>query len=148
MGVIARSAAALGADALLVDPSSCDPLYRRAVRASMGQIFALAHTRLPDLPDGFAELRRAGFEMLALTPGADADDIGDLEVGPRDRIALVLGAEGPGISGPVLAACDRRVRIPMSAGVDSLNVGVAAGVACFAMAAARSRHVTRAAEAQ
>lgn len=133
MGVIVRSAAALGIDAVLLDPASCDPLYRRANRASMGEGFALPHARLAPLPDGLAPLRAAGFTVVALTPAPDAVDLhrwaGSLD--PEARVALVLGSEGPGLTPATEAACHVGARIPLALGVDSLNVGVAAGIACY-----------------
>lgn len=133
MGVILRSAAALGVDALLLDPASCDPLYRRANRASMGLGFALPHARLAALPDGLAPLRAAGFTVVALTPAPDAVDLHAWSdgLGPDDRVAMVLGSEGPGLTAATEAAADVRARIPLAVGVDSLNVGVAAGIACY-----------------
>ncbi|HYI62397.1 MAG TPA: RNA methyltransferase [Acidimicrobiales bacterium] len=133
MGVILRSAAALGIDALLLDPASCDPLYRRANRASMGEGFALPHTRLADLPGGLAPVRDAGFTVVALTPASDAVDLHRWAdaLGPDERVALVLGSEGPGLTPATEAACDVRAGIPLAPGVDSLNVGVAAGIACY-----------------
>lgn len=135
LGVILRSAAALGLDALLLDPGSCDPLYRRANRASMGEGFALPHARVPRLPEGLAPLRSAGFTVVALTPAPDAVDLHEAveRFGPDDRLALVLGSEGPGLTAATEAAADVRVRIPLAPGVDSLNVGVAAGIACYAL---------------
>lgn len=135
LGVIVRSAAALGFDALLLDPRSCDPLYRRANRASMGEGFGLPHARLDPLPAGLEPLRDAGFTLVALTPAADALAVGDLaaRTGPEDRLALVLGSEGPGLTPATEEAVDLRVRIPLARGVDSLNVGVAAGIACYAL---------------
>ncbi len=135
LGVILRSAAALGFDAILLDPPSCDPLYRRANRASMGEGFALAHARLPALPEGLAPLRATGFTVVALTPTADALTLPDLaaRIDADDRVALVLGSEGPGLTPATEAAADLRVRIPLAPGVDSLNVGVAAGIACYAL---------------
>lgn len=135
LGVIVRSAAALGIDALLLDPTSCDPLYRRANRASMGEGFALPHARVPRLPEGLAPLRDAGFTVVALTPADDAVDLHDLaaRLDPDDRVALVLGSEGPGLTSATEAAADVRARIPLRAGVDSLNVGVAAGIACYVL---------------
>lgn len=133
LGVILRSAAALGLDALLLDPTSCDPLYRRANRASMGEGFALPHARLDALPDGLAPVRAAGFTVVALTPAADAVDLRTWADGidPDQRVALVLGSEGPGLTAATEAAADVRATIPLAAGVDSLNVGVAAGIACY-----------------
>jgi tRNA G18 (ribose-2'-O)-methylase SpoU len=130
LGAIARSARALGVDALLLDPTCADPLYRRAVRVSMGAILDLAWTRLSPWPQGLARLRAAGFTLVALTPAPDAVPIDELVVSaPARPLALLLGTEGPGLSEAALAACDVRVRIPIQAGVDSLNVGHAAAIA-------------------
>jgi len=139
MGVILRSAAALGVDALLLDPASCDPLYRRANRASMGLGFALPHARLAPLPDGLAPLREAGFTVVGLTPAPDAVDLHAFAdaLGPEERVAMVLGSEGPGLTAATEAAADVRARIPLAVGVDSLNVGVAAGIACYVLGRAR-----------
>ncbi|MEZ5382805.1 MAG: RNA methyltransferase [Microthrixaceae bacterium] len=137
LGLIARSAVAMGAEALLVDPASADPFYRRASRVSMGEVFAVPHARLDALPGGLDPLRNAGFTLLALTPATDALDIGALRAGDDDPVALLVGAEGPGLSSAVLGAADLRVRIPLSGGVDSLNVGAAAAVAAYALGRAR-----------
>src|ERR1700712_4802848 len=91
VGAIIRSASALGVDALLLDPSSCDPLYRRSLRISMGEALSLPHTRLEALPGGLAPLRAAGFALVALTPDANAADIASVAHGPDDRLALMLG---------------------------------------------------------
>lgn len=138
LGVILRSAAAFAFDALVLDPTSCDPLYRRANRASMGEGFALPHARLPALPHGLGVVRGAGLTVVALTPAEDGWDLPALTAAVArgevsDRLALVLGSEGPGLSAATEAAADLRVRIPTTAGVDSLNVGVAAGIACYAL---------------
>ncbi|WP_194892630.1 TrmH family RNA methyltransferase [Catenulispora pinisilvae] len=135
LGAIFRSAAALGMDAALLTPSCADPLYRRSVRVSMGTVFALPYARLDSWPGGLATLAEHGFRTVALTPGPTAIDLRDLRFGPRDKVALLLGTEGDGLSDPALAAADLRVRIPMTAGVDSLNVAAAAAVACYAIAA-------------
>jgi len=137
MGVILRAAAGLGVEAFLLDPTCCDPLYRRSARVSMGEAFALPYARLDHLPDGLGPLRAAGVTVLALTPAPDADDIGQLELGADERVALVLGAEGPGLTPATLAAADRRLRIPMAGRVDSINVGSAAAIAFFAVRQAR-----------
>jgi len=139
MGVILRSAAALGVDALLLDPTSCDPLYRRANRASMGLGFGLPHTRLATLPDGLAPVREAGFTIVALTPAPDAVDLHAWAdaVDADQRVAMVLGSEGPGLTPATEAAADVRARIPLAVDVDSLNVGVAAGIACYVLGRAR-----------
>jgi len=133
VGAIIRSASALGVDALLLDPGSCDPLYRRSLRISMGEALSLPHARTEPLPGGLAPLRAAGFRLVALTPDADAVDIADVARGLDDRLALMLGTEGPGLSAPVLAEADLRVRIPLAAGVDSLNVAAAAAIAFYAL---------------
>jgi tRNA G18 (ribose-2'-O)-methylase SpoU len=130
LGAVFRSAAGLGIDAVLLTPTCCDPLYRRAVRVSMGEVFALPYAYL-DWPDGLATLRTAGFRVLALTPRADATRLEDVVLGADERAALLLGAEGPGLSEQALAGSDLRVRIPMARGVDSLNIASAAAVACW-----------------
>jgi tRNA G18 (ribose-2'-O)-methylase SpoU len=135
VGAIIRSASALGIDALLLDPASCDPLYRRSLRISMGEALSLPHTRLEALPEGLAPLRAAGFRLIALTPDADATDIAEIPHGPGDRLALMLGTEGPGLSASALAHADVRARIPLAAGVDSLNVAAAAAIAFYALRA-------------
>ena len=131
LGAIARSAAGLGMDALLLDERSCDPLYRRAIRVSMGEVLAFPHARLAPWPAALAEVRAAGFRILALTPDPDAVPLGAVAPAPGERVALLLGAEGSGLSAGALAEADDAVRIPMVAGVDSLNVAAAAAVACY-----------------
>lgn len=135
LGAIFRSAAALGMDAAVLTPSCADPLYRRSVRVSMGTVFALPYARLDSWPGGLATLAEHGFRTIALTPGPAAIDVRELRFGPEEKVALLLGTEGDGLSDPALAAADLRVRIPMAAGVDSLNVAAAAAVACYAIAA-------------
>lgn len=129
MGVITRCAAGLGIDAVLVDPTCCDPLYRRAVRVSMGEVFAVPHARLVAFPEGLSTLTEAGFTIVALTPQVGAVDVDDYRRPPGDRLAILLGSEGPGLSDRAVAAADLQLRIPMSADVDSINVGSAAAVA-------------------
>lgn len=133
LGVIARSAAALGVDALLLDPSCCDPLYRRASRVAMGEVFALPWTRLGRFPGGLDVVAGAEFSLIALTPDPTAEPIDRLILAPADRVALVLGAEGPGLPQATMDRTGRRVRIPLQAGVDSLNVGVAAAIAFYVL---------------
>lgn len=137
LGVIARSAVALGADALILDPSCCDPLYRRASRVAMGEVFGLPYAYAPRFPDGLDVVVDAGFSLLALTPDATAEAIDDLSFGPDERVALVLGAEGPGLSDATLARVGRRVRIPIHGHVDSLNVAAAAAIACYVLGRGR-----------
>ncbi|HEX9258933.1 MAG TPA: RNA methyltransferase [Acidimicrobiales bacterium] len=132
LGAIARTATALGADGLLLDPASADPLYRRCVRVSMGEILRLPFTRLDPWPASLGLLREAGFTVVALTPATDALRIDELA--PPGRVALLLGAEGPGLSGEARRAADVSVRIPMRAGVDSLNLGHAAAIALHRLA--------------
>jgi tRNA G18 (ribose-2'-O)-methylase SpoU len=133
LGVIVRSAAALGIDAMLLDPTCTDPLYRRVARVAMGEGYAFPWAWLPRLPDGLDPVRAAGFRTLALTPDAGATPLDTVEVAPDERLALLFGAEGPGLSAATLAAADERVGIPMRGGVDSLNVGVAAAIACWVL---------------
>ena len=127
LGAVFRSAAGLGMDAVLLSPTCCDPLYRRAVRVSMGEVFALPYAYLEPFPAGVDHVRRAGFQVLAMTPGGV--DLAEVEI--SGRTALLLGAEGPGLTEPALAASDLQVGLPMSRGVDSLNIAAAAAVGCW-----------------
>lgn len=131
VGAVFRCAAALGWDAVLLSPRCADPLYRRAVKVSMGTVFSVPYARVERWYDGPELLRAAGFEVLALTPAADAVDLA--EVVPSSRCALLVGAEGDGLSPRWMNEADQRVRIPMTEGVDSLNVAAAAAVACYAL---------------
>jgi tRNA G18 (ribose-2'-O)-methylase SpoU len=133
VGAAIRGGAAFGADAVLVTPACADPLYRRAVRTSMGTVFQVPWTRLGDWPADLKLLHDAGFVTVALTPDDAAQDIDDFAAAGHPRIALVLGTEGEGLAGSTLASAMHRVRIPMAAGVDSLNVAAAAAVACYAL---------------
>jgi len=129
IGAVYRGAAALGIDAVLLSPSCADPLYRRSVRVSMGEVFAVPYARLEPWPDGLAQVCAAGFTVLALTPAPDAVAIQRLTAEQRARAALLLGAEGAGLTPAAQAASHVRVVIPMRRGVDSLNVAAAAAVA-------------------
>jgi len=133
LGVIIRSAAALGVDATLCDSGCADPLYRRAVRGSMGAVLTHPWARLAALPDGLAPLAASGFAVVALVTDRDAEPLEDALRAAGPRVALLLGAEGHGISAAGRAAADRHATIPMRAGVDSLNVGAAAAVACYVL---------------
>lgn len=133
VGAIVRSAAGLGIDALLLGPGACDPLYRRSLRISMGEALSLPYARIGGLPESLAPLREAGFVLAALTPGAPATDVAELAAAGHERLALLLGSEGPGLSPAALAAADLRVRIPLKPGVDSLNVAAAAAIAFYAL---------------
>jgi tRNA G18 (ribose-2'-O)-methylase SpoU len=126
LGAIARTARGLGADALVLDPTCADPFYRRSVRVSMGELLHLPIVRCTDWVVTLDEVAGAGFDCWALTPAPDAADI--LALTAPQRWALVVGAEGPGLSTATLARCTN-VRIPMHHGVDSLNVGHAVAVA-------------------
>lgn len=136
VGAVFRCVAALGFDAVLLAPRCADPLYRRAVKVSMGAVLAVPYARMDDWRGGLAGLQAAGFRLLALTPDPAATPIGTVsEKMPADgRLALLVGGEGSGLSGRWLAAADEAVRIPMSRGVDSLNVASAAAIACYLLA--------------
>lgn len=133
LGVIARSAVGLGMDAMVLDEASVDPLYRRASRVAMGEVFDFPWTRVRRFPEGLDALREAGFTLCALTPAPDAVPIDELRFAPDERVALLLGSEGPGLTDETMAACDVRVVIPLSGRVDSLNVGAAAAIAFYAI---------------
>ncbi|MDJ1132313.1 TrmH family RNA methyltransferase [Streptomyces iconiensis] len=133
IGAIFRSAAALGMDAVLLSPDCADPLYRRSVKVSMGAVFAVPYARLDTWPRGLESVRDAGFQLLALTPDEKAVPIDEATQGGSERVALMLGAEGEGLSTRALMAADEWVRIPMAHGVDSLNVGAAAAVGFYAV---------------
>jgi tRNA G18 (ribose-2'-O)-methylase SpoU len=133
VGAIFRSGAALGFDAVLLAPRCADPLYRRAVKVAMGAVFALPWTRLPDWYDALPSLSERGFTTVALTLADDAVPVEDAVAGV-DRLALVLGSEGHGLSERWERTADRRAVIPMTAGIDSLNVAAATAVACYVAA--------------
>jgi tRNA G18 (ribose-2'-O)-methylase SpoU len=139
VGAILRSAAALGIDGALVSPRCADPLYRRSVKVAMGAVFALPWARLTDWYDALPGLSREGFTTVALTPAPDAQELGVLAAHlAGTRVALVVGSEGPGLSPRWLATADVTVRVPMSGGVDSLNVAAATAVACYAISGSAS----------
>jgi len=131
VGAIFRSAAAMGADGALLSPRCADPLYRRAVKVSMGAVFSLPYARLDDWAGTLDRLSGHGFTVVALTPSPDARPLAEVPAPPRT--ALLVGAEGGGLSSRWLHAADLRVRIPMAAGIDSLNVAAATAVACWAL---------------
>jgi tRNA G18 (ribose-2'-O)-methylase SpoU len=138
LGAIFRCAAGLGMDAVLLSPTCADPLYRRSVRVSMGEVFAIPYARFDQWPAGLGELTVAGFELFALTPDAAATPLDEVVIADADKLALLLGCEGSGLSAAALAFGGTQVRIPMRNGVDSLNVAAAAAVACYAFST-RSR---------
>ena len=127
LGAIVRSAAALDLDAVLFSPTCCDPLNRRAVRVSMGTIFQVPWTVLP--PNGIALLRERGFITAAMALVDDSLSMDDPRLKACEKLAVVLGTEGDGLSKEAIAACDFAVKIPMAHGVDSLNVAAASAVA-------------------
>jgi tRNA G18 (ribose-2'-O)-methylase SpoU len=133
IGAIFRSAAALGMDAVLLSPDCADPLYRRSVKVSMGAVFSVPYARLTTWPHDLGTVRAAGFTVLALTPDPSATDLDALTPHRLDRLALLLGAEGTGLTPRAQQAATHRVRIPMSHGIDSLNVAAAAAVAFYAV---------------
>lgn len=132
VGAIVRNCAALGADAILVTPRCADPLYRRSVRVSMGTIFQVPWTRIDPWPDGLSLLREHGFVTAALALSDNSISLDDLTADLPERLALILGSEGDGLSLNTIAASDVVVRIPMIGGVDSLNVAAASAVALWA----------------
>lgn len=134
IGALFRSAAALGIDAVLVTPTCCDPLCRRAVRVSMGTVFQIPWARIGDTPSDWPErglelLSSLGFKTAAMALSDDSVSIDDERLCSEDKLALVLGTEGDGLSKRTIASCDYTVKIPMSHGVDSLNVAAAGAVA-------------------
>ena len=140
MGAIFRNAAAFHAEAVLLSPGCCDPLYRKAVRTSAGAALALPFAIAEAWPDALDDLRQRGFVVIATTPDASARDIGDAVADVRSQlVAVLLGSEGYGLSDDAIARADLRVRIPIAASVDSLNVATAAAIALQRIDEARRR---------
>lgn len=141
VGAAFRSAAALGIDAVLCTPACCDPLYRRAVRVSMGTVFQVPWTRIGQAPGeewpagGIAKLQSLGFKTAAMALSDDSVSLDDPVLKSCEKLALVLGTEGDGLSARTIAACDYTVKIPMAHGVDSLNVAAASAVAFWELRA-------------
>ena len=133
VGAIFRAVAGLGADAVLVTPRCADPLYRRSVRVSMAAVLQIPWTRLPEWPQGAEELHAAGFEIAALALDDGAVSLDAYAADPPERVALLFGTEGDGLSRAALANADRVVTIPMQRGIDSLNVAAASAVALWAL---------------
>jgi tRNA G18 (ribose-2'-O)-methylase SpoU len=129
LGSLFRNARAFGLDAVLLDPQTADPLYRRCVRVSMGHVLRVPFARLPAWPEGIDTLQDLDFKVVALTPSPDALPIDEIAASPPEKVAIVLGAEGPGLADETLAMADVCVRIPMADGVDSVNVATAAAIA-------------------
>ena len=140
VGAIFRSAAAMHMDAVLVTPTCCDPLNRRAVRVSMGTVFQIPWTRIGDTADqwpgqGMARLQAMGFRTAAMALSDNAMSIEDPRLASEEKLAVVLGTEGDGLASETIAACDYTVCIPMAHGVDSLNVAAASAVAFWQLRA-------------
>lgn len=140
VGAIFRSAAALNIDAVLVTPTCCDPLYRRAARVSMGTVFQVPWTRIgetaADWPEqGMARLKAMGFQTAAMALSDDSVSVDDPKLCKVEKLAIILGTEGDGLSGDTIADCDHVVRIPMREEVDSLNVAAASAVAFWELRA-------------
>src|SRR6185295_3279766 len=130
VGGVFRNAAAFGADAVLLSPTSCDPLYRKAIRTSMAAAIRVPFARAVDWPGALTQVRAAGFTIVALTPREPSETLEAFASRPRPaRLALVVGAEGAGLTPAVEATADHRVRIPIGDDVDSLNLAVAVGIA-------------------
>ena len=135
VGAIFRSAAALNMDAVLLTPACSNPLYRRSIRVSMGTVFQVPWTFCPQWPDGLAQLKEMGFKTAAMALSDDSVSIRDPRLNQEDKLAIILGTEGDGLSDKTIAECDYTVRIPMSHNVDSLNVAAASAVAFFQLGA-------------
>jgi tRNA G18 (ribose-2'-O)-methylase SpoU len=132
LGSIFRNAAGLGVDAVVFGSGCADPLYRRAVRVSMGHALLVPYARAADWPADLVRLKERGFQLLAMTPQGDARSLSEAMAAVHDQpVALLVGAEGPGLTAAALRISDIRVRIPMARGTDSLNVATAAAVAFY-----------------
>jgi tRNA G18 (ribose-2'-O)-methylase SpoU len=134
VGGIFRNAAAFGVDAVLLGPSCTDPLYRKAIRTSMGAALLIPFAMMEDWPADLDRLRGEGFRLIALTPAGDAEPLRGVERPPR--AAVLVGHEGNGLSTDALGRSDLRARIPMAGGVDSLNVVAATAIALYSLAEA------------
>jgi tRNA G18 (ribose-2'-O)-methylase SpoU len=130
LGALFRNAVAFGVDAVLLDPTTADPLYRRTTRVSLGHVLRVPFARVDDVawPGILGDLHGEGMAVLALTPASDAAPFSSAIERLPDRIGVLVGAEGPGLSDAAMAAADHRVRIPMTPGTDSVNVATAAAI--------------------
>lgn len=130
VGGVFRNAAAFGADVVVLSPTCCSPLYRKAIRTSMGATLRVPFVHLNGWPEALTSLRAAGFRLIALTPREPSEPLDTFASRPRaPKLALLVGAEGPGLTAAVESAADDRVRIPIARGIDSLNLAVATGIA-------------------
>jgi len=139
LGAVFRCAAALGMDGVVLSPSCADPLYRRSVRVSMGEVFAIPYARAQTWPDLVDDLRTGDFTTLAMTPADDAVSLDTLRYDDDARLAVLLGTEGAGLSDDALRRADARVQIPMAHDVDSLNIAAAAAVTFWVLGRRPSR---------
>jgi tRNA G18 (ribose-2'-O)-methylase SpoU len=129
IGAILRNAAALGIDAVLLTPACSDPLYRRSIRVSMGTVFQVKWTYLEQQPPEYVSyLSENGFTTVAMALRNDTMSVGDPELKRQDKLAVILGTEGEGLRPETIKRCDHTVKIPMTGGVDSLNVASASGI--------------------
>jgi tRNA G18 (ribose-2'-O)-methylase SpoU len=135
VGAVFRNAAALGVDAVIISPGCADPLYRRSVKVSMGAVLAVPWTRAGSWPDALDALRRHGFRLCAMSPDPSGEALPDVDL--SGRVGILLGTEGDGLTRAAIERCDVRVRIPMAAGIDSLNVAAASAVAIYALSTSR-----------
>lgn len=133
VGAAFRSAAALGFDAVVVSPRCADPLYRRSIKVSMGAVLQLPWATAPSWPQALDDLRDDGFTVYALTPDPAARTLAAVAADPPQRLAVLIGTEGDGITAAARARSDAAVRIPMGNGIDSLNAAAATAVACYAL---------------
>jgi tRNA G18 (ribose-2'-O)-methylase SpoU len=133
IGSLFRNAAAFGVDAVVLDPTTADPLYRRSTRVSLGHVLRVPFARAERWPHELDDLPQLGFTTLALTPSNDGELLPSVLASLPERVAVLVGAEGPGLTHEALAAAHRRVRIPMMAGVDSVNVSTAAAIVLSAL---------------
>lgn len=133
VGLVFRTAAALGFDAVVVSPQCADPYYRRSVKTSMGAVLSLPWTVVDQWPGALNQLQQAGFEVVALSPAADAVELSQFQPAEQQPVALVVGTEGDGLTPAAITECDVTVRIPMTSRVDSLNVAAATAIACYAL---------------
>jgi tRNA G18 (ribose-2'-O)-methylase SpoU len=132
VGSTFRNAAAFGVDGVLLSPTCCDPLYRKAIRTSMGSVMGVPYARPENWPQPLASLKSHGFVIVGLTPAPDAVDLSSVpRSGERRKIAVLVGSEGPGLTPAAEALVDMRVRIPIHPDVDSLNVATATGIALY-----------------
>jgi tRNA G18 (ribose-2'-O)-methylase SpoU len=140
VGSVFRNAAAFGAGGVVLSPTCCDPLYRKAIRTSMGAALRVpfARTEVADWPGVLMRVRRAGFTIVALTPREPSEALDVFSARPRPpKMALLVGTEGAGLTPAVESAADDRVRIPISGGVDSLNVASATAIALYCLRSVR-----------